>query len=343
MKTNFAYIDDVMDRALTTEYETPNVPTKDCEAANKSAKKLIGGFRVHDQKAENAALDNLIAKRREAIELFRKDRKAIREALAVNGVTPLAVCPTGAWYKICKDAGLFILTPDASNQIRVSRNAFSQWTGKSAEKNIDAFAQAKWPEMLKLMMPDNCSLREGIRATLQLPDPPADIADILCKAQGFPLTVAAVPEAIRLAEKPSELLRTATSNPKDLWAQEQGYDDYADWLKRDPIIFTEHGTATAVIAQFGEFPIEQEIVDRAVKADSLLEEKPNPVREIQETTLFFRDMYLHSMRGLQNAFLPYGGAAEEEGRRQREAEMNALRAVTQRRTVVNASDWTGLR
>ncbi|MDB5584860.1 MAG: hypothetical protein JWR80_10036 [Bradyrhizobium sp.] len=279
MKTNFAYIDDVMDRAIDAEHAAPNIPDADRADATKKAKKLIGGFRVHDHDAERKSLDDLIAKRRAGIEKFRADRDTIRDQLAAVGVTPLAVCPTGAWHKICLDAGLFILSPDSQNRVGISRKAFEGYTGKSAERNLDSYALAHWPEMLKLMFPEGRSLSDGVKATLILPDPPADVAETLCKAQRFTLTVAAVGDAIRFAEKPSELMKAANTNPKDLWAQEQGYEDYADWIKRDPIIFTEHESATAIIAQFGDFPIEQEVVDAVVKADGLLPKKPQIVTD----------------------------------------------------------------
>ena len=91
MKTNFAYIDDVMDRAVEAEHGAPKIPANDREAATKQARKVIGGFRVHDEAAERKALDGLIAKRRSIIEQFRKDRTAIREKLSALGVTALAV------------------------------------------------------------------------------------------------------------------------------------------------------------------------------------------------------------------------------------------------------------
>lgn len=344
MKTNFAYIDDVMDKALTAESTAPTIPQKDRAEAQKAARKLIGGFRIHDSAAESAALDRMIQQRKEAIATFRKDRMELRQKLAALGTTPLAICPTGAWYTICKNAGLFILTPDANNQIYISRSAFTQWTGKHAERDIDAFAKAKWPEMLKLMMPEQRSLRKGILATLQLPDPPADIAEVLCKVQSLALTVAAVPEAIRLAEKPSELLRNSRAHPKDLWAQAQGYADYADWLKRDPIIFTEHGTASAIIAQFGEFPIEQEIVDRAIGADTLLAEKPDAVQEMRGLSL--NDLYRGALG--RTVIMPSSYLEEEVWRAQQRiaSEENARQASQQRmiemsQRMVNSSLWTG--
>lgn len=340
MKTNFAYIDDVMDRAITAEFDQPKIPEADRATANKQAKKLIGGFRVHDHDAERKSLDGMIAKRRAGIEKFRADRSAIRDRLAAVGVTPLAVCPTGAWFKICRDAGLFVLTPDNQNRIHVSRKAFEGYTGKSAEKNIDKYAETHWPEMISLMFPEGRSLGEGVKATLILPDPPADVAETLVKAQAFTLTVAAVADAIRLAEKPSDLMKAANTNPKDLWAQEQGYADYADWVKRDPIIFTEHESATAILAQFGEFPIEQKVVDAIVASDTLLADKPNLGRETVSTSPFadISDVYQRTIYEQMRSLEIDEGTAQ---RRQLEMLRHAREHAMMQSPLYNSSIWTG--
>lgn len=293
MKTNFAYIDDVMERAVAAEGAEPTILLKDRDAATKNARKLIGGFRVFDKETENKELDLLIAKRKEIVERFRQDRATIRNNLQTAGITPLAICPKSAWHKICRQAGLFIFSPDSKNRVGFTPLGQKQWTAHTITK----FAKNDWKAFLNLLFPDGVAENSATRATLILPDPPADVAEILIKAQKFTLAVAAVPEAIRFAETPAELLQ-ASSNPKDLWAQEQGYADYADWVKRDPIIFTQHGSAIAVIAQFGEFPIEKQIVDAVVSTKDLLSEEPT----IQERTGGFFDaaeMYAQQILDLQ--------------------------------------------
>lgn len=271
MKSNLAYIDDVMDRTIAAEAVTPTLHAVDKQVAADKGKKIIGGFRVRDAGAEQKAVDEIIAKRRSVIEAFMKDRVAVRDKLNGIGITPLAICPTGAWYKICQDTGLFILSADKDGRVGYSRKRLESYS----DKYVDKDANNDWPKFLKNMFPENCSVNgSDVKATLMLPDPPEDVAEILCKAQALTLTVAAVSEAIRFLEKPSELIKNAKSNPKDQWAKAQGYEDYADWLKRDPIIFTEQGSATAIIAQFGDFPIEQKVVDAVVSAEGLLATKP---------------------------------------------------------------------
>lgn len=335
MKTNFAYIDDVLDRAIEAQHAAPSLPQKDQDEAAKKGRKLIGGFRVRDEAEERKALDGIIASRRAQIEKFRTDRKAIRDTLANLGVTPLAVCPTGAWYKICRETGLIVLSPDKQGRVGISPQFAKDFTGKSAEKNLDRYAETNWPDMLKRMFPDGLSLASSTHnATLVLPDPPADVAGVLCKAQSLKLTVAAVTDAIRFAEKPSELMK-ANAHPKDRWAQEQGYEDYADWLKRDPIIFTEHGSAAAIIAQFGDFPIEKEVVDAATSADDLIAGRPRPIERLESALWISTDeMYLRAMsQQMQNV--------ELQRQWRRELEMRYLTQVP--RAIMDSGNWTGSR
>jgi len=260
MQTNLAYIGDALDRAIEADHASPKIPKSDREAAEKKGRKVIGGFRVRDEGAERKALDDIIAKRRAAIEQFRGDRTKLREKLSGLGITPLTICPVSAWFAICKDAGLFVLAPDAQARVGYSPAGFKDYVGVS-DSGIEKQAKADWPAFLRRMFPEGrCLPTSSAKATLILPDPPADVSSVLCKAQSLSLKVAAVAEAVNFAEKPSEIAKTANVNPKDLWAQQQGYADYADWLKRDPIIFTEQDTAVAVIAQFGDFPIEKEVV-----------------------------------------------------------------------------------
>lgn len=328
MKTNLAYIDDVMDRAIEREADAPTVPRADRESANRNARKIIGGFRIHDEMAERKSLDDLIEKRRQSIKQFREDRLTIRNKLAKVGVAPLAVCPTGAWLKVCKDAGLFILSPNSQGQVGYSVKGFESLKGFQ-DSRVNAYAKEDWPRFLKMMFPDNVSLpfSDAARyshfdrpaATLILPDPPADVAAILCKAQGFTLTVAAVADAIGFVESPSDIANAANTDPKDLWAQKQGFADYADWVKRDPIIFTEHGSATAIIAQFGDFPIEQAVVDAAVASDDFISSKPLAMENVSPSD---RDM-------------------ETDWRSLVARQMASVRADIDRTMYFDSRSWTG--
>lgn len=276
MQTTLATIDQTLTQAIFDQQEKSRLPDSVRAEAKAKARKIIGGFRIHDENAERQALDEMIEDRRKRVQAFIDDRKAVREKLAALGVTPLAVCPKNAWLALCRAAGLYVLAPDKEGKVYFSRSA---WAGLPSDREgsrrpaVEALAKSDWKGFLERMFPSGASgapNEDGWKATLVLPEPPADVAEVLIKAQPLKLQVAAVPEAIRFAETPTELLN---QNPKDAWAQAQGYEDYADWLKRDPIVFTEHGTASAIIAQFGDFPIEQEVLDTVVKADLLIGER----------------------------------------------------------------------
>jgi hypothetical protein len=93
-----------------------------------------------------------------------------------------------------------------------------------------------------------------------MPVPPPDVADRLLKAKGLDLKVATVAEAISFKETPSELYRRAPAISEVV----------ERWLRDDPIIYFEQGTAAAIIGQFGDFPIEHDIVARVLADENLL-------------------------------------------------------------------------
>lgn len=272
MKTNLAYIDDVMDRAIAGEVTDPKLPAAAKEAAAKKGQRLIGGFRVFDEEAEKRELDALIKQRHKTIEDFKKKRDALRELLGSYKVQPLATLPTGAWHKICLDAQLYRLHPTKEGKVYYNGKALRD---NYTRKDIDRIV-ARYPKnFLENIFPGFVMPASGaFQATLVLPDPPKEVAGILLRVhEKFAIKVAAVAEAIRLAETPSELW-DASGHPRDAWARAQGYEDYADWVKRDPIIYVEDGNVTAIIAQFGDFPIEKETVDQVVAASEMFLESP---------------------------------------------------------------------
>lgn len=284
MKTNFAYIDDVMDRAVEAMVAAPKLTDADRQIAKQSGQKLVAGFRVHDEKVEKATLDAMVQARTNDIEKFQDHRLRLRKDLQRVGVTPLAVLPRGAWYRICRAAKLYVMSPDSEGRVRLSRPGLQGFMQEApyTPDVADSFVAANWPLFLEAVMPgfvEACSSND-VLAQLILPDPPKEVTEILIKASARKLMVAAVGEAIRFAQKPSELLK-ANSHPKDAWAREQGYADYADWLKRDPIIFTESGPAVAVIAQFGDFPIEQAIVDAVVSTGDVIGDGPAETESVR--------------------------------------------------------------
>jgi hypothetical protein len=99
-----------------------------------------------------------------------------------------------------------------------------------------------------------------------LPRPPSNVMDILLKADRaqMRMRVAAVPEAVQLAQSPRQLI---ANEVRDQWSQEALERREAARVRAlDPIIYVMKGSAVAVIAQFGDFPIEQRIVEEVVQS-----------------------------------------------------------------------------
>lgn len=264
--TSLDYID-----AAVLDRVKPDTSARDTElkGAKEAARTFIAGFMLHDLDKERATLDALIAKRNKSIEDFIADRGAVTKKLEALGIKPLAVVPLKAWADICDKTGLVVMFPDNEGKVTVSaracqRHGSPQAAEMAAKKDYAAYVRSLFPRQREA----------GFQASVVLPTPPAEVAEILFKARSLlTLGVAAVPEAIRFVQTPAELYR-ATSNPKDEWARRQGYADYADWVRRDPIVFHNHGTASAIIAQFGDFPIEKQIVDLVIAGNDIIPEAP---------------------------------------------------------------------
>lgn len=111
---------------------------------------------------------------------------------------------------------------------------------------------------------DHLSFEEGYHSDgpqIVLPTPPDDVAEVLLKVQSFDdLRVAAEAGAIQFKGGFERVLRTQYE--KILHDEEMA--------RRDPIVYVVHDGAVAIIAQFGDFPIEQEVVNRVVNSKHLI-------------------------------------------------------------------------
>lgn len=138
---------------------------------------------------------------------------------------------------------------------------------KLVNVQIWGFSWKPWAKILKEFFPDNISAPHGLSAKVVLPTPPQEIADTLLKARKLELKVAAVPDAIAFSEAPSTILRREHRLRADKETQERRR--IRD-LKKDPIVYHEHGSATAIIAQFGDFPMEKRVVDAVISSEHLI-------------------------------------------------------------------------
>lgn len=112
-----------------------------------------------------------------------------------------------------------------------------------------------WPEYRE-------PVRKNPHAVIRigLPDPPPEVQQILVKANlaNLHLKVAAVREGITLREDPYDVFMKAE---KKRLLEEARLRALAD-----PIVYMVEGSAVAIIAQYGDFPIEQELVTEVVNS-----------------------------------------------------------------------------
>ncbi|MGB3073064.1 MAG: hypothetical protein WBP40_01725 [Candidatus Moraniibacteriota bacterium] len=96
-----------------------------------------------------------------------------------------------------------------------------------------------------------------VKIRICLPQPPADVQETIIRAQrsGLVLHTAAVPEAIAFAENLVDKVFAIHT--------EQEAERIAN-ARLDPIVYVEEGKAVAILAQFGDFPIEQELVKKVI-------------------------------------------------------------------------------
>jgi hypothetical protein len=94
-----------------------------------------------------------------------------------------------------------------------------------------------------------------------LPTPPEDVVDTLRKVAGMDkLKTAVVPNGFRFAEPPSSYFRKDIN--EHIRGVQQRYNRQV-WL--DPIVYVEYEGTTAIVAQFGEFPVERKIIEQVCR------------------------------------------------------------------------------
>jgi hypothetical protein len=104
------------------------------------------------------------------------------------------------------------------------------------------------------------------RVGIRLPTPPQDVVDTLKKIASMGnIRVAAEPGAVGFAKSPTNIIADRILSN---WEEEAR--EAARIRALDPIIFLEEGPAVAIVAQFGDFPIEKELVDKIVARQSSL-------------------------------------------------------------------------
>jgi hypothetical protein len=134
------------------------------------------------------------------------------------------------------------------------------------KKKISARILRKWAKNPRKLAEFFTEGYDGMPVPVILPTPPADAIEVLLKAQNFPLSVTLVPEAVRfvgvdkiLLEENDKLGRLEQAESRRQWAARKA--------AADPIVTTQNDSVVAVIIQFGDFPIEEEVVNAVAKTD----------------------------------------------------------------------------
>jgi hypothetical protein len=118
--------------------------------------------------------------------------------------------------------------------------------------------------VVRQMLEDGKS-RGGRLVQVYLPKPPEEVTAVLKKCVGQRLRVAAVPGAVGFSKSPGRLIYESLRDER-----QEEYRRQREMRQLDPIVYAESGSAVAIIAQFGAFPIEQKLVEEVVKSGSLL-------------------------------------------------------------------------
>ena len=116
----------------------------------------------------------------------------------------------------------------------------------------------------KYLWPDMVESSKGAQVRISFPEPPEDVQKRLIAAERarLPLHIAIVPDAISFRENPvNAILKEQDAR----WAAER-----AASLSQDPIAYVVEGFAVAVIDQYGDFPIEREVINEVVNSEHLV-------------------------------------------------------------------------
>lgn len=133
-------------------------------------------------------------------------------------------------------------------------------------------------EAKRFLWPNYVEPHTGPRLKIALPEAPTDVQENLVRATraGFTLELTTAAEALSFAESPVDVfVRERTSAYREIAgleeaeakrkAAEKERRAYEKMMRRDPIVTTSHGLATAIIVQYGgDFPAERELIDRVL-------------------------------------------------------------------------------
>jgi hypothetical protein len=145
----------------------------------------------------------------------------------------------------------------------------------NVEAQLLADRLASHEAVLDTFWPDRTEGNSSFKVKISVPPAPGDVQENLSRAAAakLHLSLAVVGEAISFDESPTGLLLGLRGDRyKEIANEIQSIKDKEaierqrrlEALQNDPIVTTSLGLATAAIVQYGDFPIEQAVVERAL-------------------------------------------------------------------------------
>lgn len=159
---------------------------------------------------------------------------------------------------------------------RTGRETFeAQLIRNSIGKTPHEIALSLWPDLTEAEH-TKIHFNRNLFISIALPPAPPDIQTNLLKAQkaNLHLYVNVVGDAITFFEDPVDLLikerklMTERKRREELRRQEELRRMASS--SRDPIVTTEYKNATAIIAQYGDFPIEKDLIRHVLNSSALI-------------------------------------------------------------------------
>lgn len=278
------------DVAAALEREIP-LTQADINNAKIASVQRVAGITLYNAEREKTFINGVHAQRVSRTQNYAADREKAIRRLQDRGVTPMAVLPTAAWKAICRNAGLYRLAPNDDGIVTVgtdktitniadSCRALS-WAGAAIATvvcgGVALFAREPWVftgmpvafigallgthevcvawcRRLRFLFPQGeCGNYGHWHVRIELPEPPAEVAAVLAKVATLPVAVAVHPSAVRVSHDDlRNLIKASRTNLSD------------------PIVYLREGQAVAVIAQYGDFGIERDAVEKAIDAGMVI-------------------------------------------------------------------------
>lgn len=151
-------------------------------------------------------------------------------------------------------------------------NVLQKITTASMRRRLQKMKRNK--TLFSLLWPDRVDTLQGIAIAIALPDPPADVQQTLKSMlhTKLPLHLALVSDAIGISD---QLITMMTQSIRDRGHERQEANRLQEErrresIKNDPIVYMEHGSAIAIVAQYGNFPIEKQVVHQVMNSIHLV-------------------------------------------------------------------------